>query len=94
MVQEALANVRKHSDATRVLVRLTPCRDAWQLAIDDNGRGFDFEGTLDHEALDAQRRGPVIIKERVRSIGGHLTIHSQPGFGARLNISIPRKHHG
>jgi len=94
VVQEALANVRKHSGATRVLIRLVPCRDAWQLAIDDNGRGFDFEGTLDHEALDAQRRGPVIIKERVRSIGGRLTIHSQPGFGARLEVTIPRKHHG
>jgi len=94
VVQEALANVRKHSGATRVLIRLVPCRDAWQLAIDDNGRGFDFEGALDHEALDAQRRGPVIIKERVRSIGGRLTIHSQPGFGARLEVTIPRKHHG
>ena len=93
-VQEALANVRKHSGATRVLVRLVPCRDSWQLAIDDNGQGFDFEGTLDHEALEAQRRGPVIIKDRVRSIGGRLSIHSQPGFGSRLEISIPRKHHG
>jgi signal transduction histidine kinase len=94
VVQEALANVRKHSGATQVLVRLAPCPDAWQLAIDDNGHGFDFEGTLDHESLDAQRRGPLIIKERVRSIGGRLTIHSQPGFGARLEVTIPRKHHG
>ena len=94
VVQEALANVRKHSGATRVLIRLVPCRDAWQLAIDDNGRGFDFEGTLDQDALDAQRRGPVVFKERVRSIGGRLTIHSQPGFGARLEVTIPRKHHG
>jgi len=94
IVQEALANVRKHSGATRVLVRLTPCGGTWQLAIDDNGRGFDFEGTLDHEALEAQRRGPLIIKERVRSIGGRLAIHSQPGFGTRLEVSIPRKHHG
>jgi signal transduction histidine kinase len=94
IVQEALANVRKHSGATRVLVRLTPCGGTWQLAIDDNGRGFDFEGTLDHEALEAQRRGPLIIKERVRSIGGRLAIHSQPGFGTRLEVTIPRKHHG
>ena len=94
VMQEALANVRKHSGATRVLIRLVPCRDAWQLTVDDNGQGFDFEGTLDHDALDAQRRGPVIIKERVRSIGGRLAIHSQPGFGARLEVTIPRKHHG
>ena len=93
-VQEALANVRKHSEATSVLVRLGACGNAWQLAIDDNGRGFDFEGTLDHDALDEQRRGPVLIKERVRAIGGRLTIHSQPRFGSRLEITIPRKHHG
>jgi signal transduction histidine kinase len=93
VVQEALANVRKHSGATSVVVRLQPCGDEWQLAIDDNGRGFGFEGYLTHEQVEAQRRGPSIIKERVRAIGGRLGIHSQPGFGTRLEITLPGRHH-
>jgi signal transduction histidine kinase len=93
MVQEALANVRKHSGATSVIVRLGLCGSDWQLVVDDNGRGLDFEGYLNAEELEAQRKGPVTIKERARSVGGRLAIHSQPGFGTRLEITIPRKHH-
>ncbi len=93
MVQEALANVRKHSGATSVVVRLGLCGPNWQLVVDDNGRGLDFEGYLTSEELEAQRKGPVTIKERARLIGGRLALHSQPGFGTRLEITIPRKHH-
>jgi signal transduction histidine kinase len=93
VVQEALANVRKHSGATNVVVRLGPCNGSWQLVVDDNGRGLDFEGYLTHEEVDAQRKGPQIIKERVRALGGRLGIHSQPGFGTRLEITIPGKHY-
>ena len=39
--------------------------------------------------LDLSRRGPVVIKERVRAIGGNLTVDSAPGRGARLEIAIP-----
>lgn len=94
MVQEALTNVRKHSGATSVVVRLGACNENWQLVIDDNGRGLDFEGYLTHEEVEAQRKGPAMIKERVVAIGGRLGIHSQPGFGTRLEITVPRKHHG
>lgn len=93
IVQEALANVRKHSGASDVLVRLEAQGSGWRLEIDDNGKGFDFDGHFDHEELDALRRGPVIIKERIRALGGRLAIHSQPGFGARLEITIPGKRH-
>ena len=92
VVQEALANVRKHSGASSVVVRLARCNGSWQLAVDDNGGGLDFEGYLTHEELDARRKGPMIIKERVRAIGGRLGIHSQPGFGTRLEVTIPGKH--
>lgn len=93
VVQEALANVRKHAEATSVVVRLGRCNGSWQLVVDDNGRGLDFEGYLTHEEVDARRKGPLIIKERVRMIGGRLGIHSQPGFGTRLEITIPGKHY-
>jgi signal transduction histidine kinase len=94
ILQEALVNVRKHSGASNVLVRLRLDDKHWSLLIDEDGRGFNFEGRYSHSQLDARRRGPVVIKERVRAIGGELTIDSTPGRGARLEISLPRMVHG
>ncbi len=90
VIQEALSNVRRHSGASNVLVRLESADGRWQITIDDDGKGFDFEGRLTDEVLDAERRGPVIIKERLKGIGGGLAIDSRPGRGARLEITIPR----
>jgi signal transduction histidine kinase len=96
IVQEALANVRKHSQARNALVWLAHEEGVWKLVIDDDGRGFDFTGHFSHEDLDRDRKGPLVIKERVRSIGGELTIESTPGRGARLEIALrpgsPREH--
>jgi two-component system sensor histidine kinase DegS len=94
IVHEALANVRKHSGARNVLVRLDAHDGVWKLVIDDDGRGFDFSGRLGQAELDAARKGPLVIKERVRSIEGDLTIESLPGQGARLEITFPQKIHG
>ncbi len=94
IVQEALVNVRKHSGAHNVVVKFDAQDGFWKLVIDDDGRGFDFLGRLNHSELDAARKGPVVIKERVRSIGGELAVESAPGRGARLEISFPQKAHG
>jgi signal transduction histidine kinase len=91
IVQEALVNVRKHSAATRVLVRFGREDGFWKLTVDDDGKGFGFEGRLTNEELVNSARGPAIIKERVRNIGGELNIVSRPGQGARLEITIPQK---
>ncbi|HYB53126.1 MAG TPA: ATP-binding protein, partial [Thermoanaerobaculia bacterium] len=91
IAQEALVNVRRHSGAANVIVRLSVENGAGRLVVDDDGRGFDFTGRLTQEDLDAARKGPVIIKERVRSIGGTLAIESTPGRGARLEITFPHE---
>lgn len=90
-VQEALVNVRKHSGARNVLVRFDAQDGYWKVVVDDDGRGFDFSGRLTHAELEAERKGPAIIMERVRSIGGELAIESTPGRGARLEIRVPQK---
>ena len=90
IVQEALANVRKHSGASNVLVRFDGADGQWKLSVDDDGCGFRFSGRLSLAELDAGRLGPMVIKERVRSIGGQLTIDSSPGGGSRLEITLPR----
>jgi len=94
VVQEALVNVRKHSGAHNVLVRFDAQDGYWMLVVDDDGHGFDFSGRLTQAELEAERKGPMIIKERVRSIGGELAVESTPGRGARLEIRIPQKGYG
>jgi signal transduction histidine kinase len=94
IVQEALINVRKHSGARNVVVSLEPGDSFWKLAIDDDGCGFDFSGRLSHAELDVARKGPIIIRERGRSIEGELTVESRPGRGSRLEIDIPLKPYG
>jgi signal transduction histidine kinase len=94
ILQEALANVRRHSQAENVLVRFASANGLWKLTVDDDGKGFDFSGRLTQAELDAARLGPVVIKERVRTIGGELTMESSPGHGARLEITFPQRTHG
>jgi signal transduction histidine kinase len=91
IVQEALQNVRKHSGAHNVLVRFGRAPSGWRLVVDDDGQGFPFEGTLSHAELDEGRKGPYVIKERVRALGGEVTLVTSPGGGARLEILLPRE---
>ena len=91
ILQEALVNVRKHSGASSVEVRFGAEDGCWKLGIVDNGRGFDFSGRLNLKDLDAARRGPGIIRERVRSLGGDLTLQTSPGTGSELVVAVPQK---
>jgi two-component system nitrate/nitrite sensor histidine kinase NarX len=91
IVQEGLVNVRKHSQARRVMVRMTSVNGDWSVVIEDDGKGFPFSGKLSHQELEGAGKGPIVIRERVRLIEGELTIESNPGQGSRLEIKIPRK---
>jgi signal transduction histidine kinase len=89
IVQESLVNVRKHSGAHHVLVRLAQRAGNLQLTVEDDGKGFPFTGTLSDVELETTGKGPVVIRERVRLVSGELTIESNPGHGARLEVRIP-----
>jgi signal transduction histidine kinase len=91
ILQEGLVNVHKHSGATTVEVRFAAEEGCWRLGIVDNGRGFDFSGRRTLQELDAARLGPGIIKERVRSMGGDMTVQSTPGSGSELSVSLRQK---
>jgi signal transduction histidine kinase len=91
IVQEGLVNVRKHSRAHTVMVRLSSTNGRWTLVIEDDGCGFPFTGKLSQVELDTLGRGPLVIKERVRVIAGELTVESTPGQGSRLEITVPQK---
>jgi two-component system sensor histidine kinase DegS len=87
--REALHNVKKHARATHVVVKVRQDEAKVTLVIDDNGQGFSFTGHFTSEELDRLRLGPISIKERARSMGGTLTLESNPGHGARLTIELP-----
>jgi signal transduction histidine kinase len=90
IVQEGLSNVRKHSGASNVVIQLYEGDEGLRkLLIADDGRGFGFRGRVTQSQLDVSHRGPGVIKERVRLIGGELTIESSPEHGVRLEITIP-----
>ena len=92
IVQEALANVRKHSGAHKVRVVFGRENGHYKLSVEDDGRGFGFTGRLSSPALEASSNCPAVIKERVDAIGGELMIESLPGSGARLEILVPLTH--
>jgi signal transduction histidine kinase len=87
--REALNNIKKHAKASHVVVKLSQDDSRLVLVVDDNGEGFSFAGRFTGDELDRLRLGPISIKERTRTIGGVLTVESNPGHGARLTIEVP-----
>src|SRR5207247_2005007 len=83
IVQEGLVNVRKHSRARQVLVRLGSKNQHWTLVMEDDGCGFPFAGRLSHLEVDILGRGPLVIKERVRLIDGE---HAEPGMPGLVGL--------
>ncbi len=87
--REALNNIKKHAKASHVVVKLSQDDSRLVIVVDDNGEGFSFAGRFTGDELDRLRLGPISIKERTRTVGGVLTVESNPGHGARLTIEIP-----
>lgn len=83
--QEALANVRRHARASRVLLRLDVDEDSVTLTVRDDGVGFEPKRPPRPTAV-----GIVGMRERVRSVGGRLEIMSAPGAGTTVKATVPR----
>ena len=82
IVQEALTNVVKHADATRVEVSVVEDGGALEICVSDDGRGFDPSVRVDGF-------GVVGMRERVSLLGGSLSIESAPDQGSRLRAWVP-----
>ena len=83
IVQEALANVRKHADATLVRVEATATDAELIMTISDNGRGFAVEpGSRSGYGLSS-------MEQRAAIIGGTLRVESQPSDGTRVTVRLP-----
>ncbi|MDA8410117.1 MAG: sensor histidine kinase, partial [Treponema sp.] len=88
ILQEALANIRKHSHASRLQVMLSEGDGRYRISIEDDGLGFDPQTSNDHDRGPAHL-GIAGMKERARLAGGSLEITSTPGQGTRLRVEVP-----
>jgi len=88
IVQEALVNAARHAGASQVRVALRRQDGQVRITVADNGHGFAFHGHYDHSALTSLQLGPVLLKQRVESLGGALEIDSTKD-GAHLEIALP-----
>jgi PAS domain S-box-containing protein len=86
--QEALTNIFRHAQATRIVITAKQEEDIVAFRIDDNGQGFDLE-IVRGRGAHYQRLGLATMDERVRLMGGSLKISSVKGTGTSIAFSIP-----
>jgi len=83
VVQEALANARRHSAARNVEVELRTYDEAILIEVTDNGQGFDPESVREGIGLS-------VMRERVQGLGGKIDVWSRPGEGTKVRVTVPR----
>jgi len=88
ILQEALSNVGRHSQAKHVSVVMKKEDEKVSLIIEDDGKGFDIKQTLAEDAPE-KRWGLALMDERIRMLSGTLDVRSQEGKGTRLTFTIP-----
>jgi signal transduction histidine kinase len=81
--QEAIANAVRHADASKMVISLLHQSTAWQLLIEDDGRGFP-------SGQDSANFGIRGMGKRAESIGAALDIRSSPGAGTSVQVTVPR----
>ncbi len=86
--QSALANVRLHARASRVVMSLIDADDTVRLDIIDDGTGFD-QPAWEQDADAGSSYGLRFMRARLRELGGGLDIESTPGEGTALSIHLP-----
>jgi PAS domain S-box-containing protein len=84
VAQEALSNAARHAHASAVTVQLSSIDRRLQLAVSDNGSGFDPGRPRDHASL-----GLASMRERVRLLQGEFHIESTPGRGTTVVAWVP-----
>jgi PAS domain S-box-containing protein len=87
IVQEALANTRRHSGASHAWVAAGTSPGRLWVEVSDDGRGFD-------PARMSAGTGTRAMRERARALGGELVISSRPGGGTRVQFEMPAARDG
>ena len=87
VAQEALTNVARHAQASRVEVTIQKVPDGICMKIQDNGKSFQVERTL--HSNNGKRLGLLGMRERLEMVGGKFGIESTPGEGTTITAQIP-----
>jgi PAS domain S-box-containing protein len=82
VAQEAVRNAQKHSGCRKVRVELIGAPDSVRLRVSDSGTGFD------PASVQRDRLGLISMAERLRNLGGELTVQSRPGCGTSIEASV------
>ena len=88
VLQEALHNAAKHSGVRRIEVQLREDSGEIHLIVSDLGRGFDLETAMQGRGL-----GLASMQERLRLVGGELSIESHPQHGTTIHARVPLVYH-
>ena len=89
LVEEALANIAAHADATEASVVLDYRDATLDITVEDNGCGFDPEQWLQGARRNGSHLGLLGMQERAKSLVGSMDVESAPGCGTRLIFRIP-----
>lgn len=84
IIQEAVNNVVKHAEASKLTIQLTRDKDGIALTIEDNGIGFHTSGISDFSGIGLRN-----IQSRIAMLNGTVDIDSAPGRGTLLAIHVP-----
>lgn len=87
VAQEALNNVSRHAEASRVDVSILKLLSAICMKIKDDGKSFNLESVL--KAKGRKRLGLLGMRERVEMVGGTFCVESAPGQGTTIVVEIP-----
>jgi len=88
IVQEALTNIRKHANASKVNLRLQFQEDKLLVEVHDNGKGFDPSQTL-NSAVSVGHIGLLGMKPRAEMLGGDFKIKTTEGMGTTITLNLP-----
>jgi signal transduction histidine kinase len=86
-VQEALNNVRKHSHASKVIVRLNYVEKAIKISVQDNGMGLKLPENIGKYAKEG-KSGIIGMNERAQLLGGTFNITSESGQGTTVSLEF------
>lgn len=88
IAQEAISNIRKYSEASKVVIKLESEADNKRMVITDNGKGFLVPARLG-DLSNLGKFGLIGMQERAQLLNGTMTIHSKSGNGCSIIIEIP-----
>ena len=89
IAQEAVTNIVRHADTNRAEIRLSFTDTEVCLSVEDNGKGFDVEKTINKRATGRPCWGLIGMMERATLIGGTCVINSVPEKGTLIEVTVP-----